>query len=93
LGVLLLVGLGGELEGCVEVGFRDFVVVVEEFLGFSEGIGVICPWSELVSMLHGVLANDRIKKGEEVPKLNLCRELVRPFSSDDRLRDARSDDI
>jgi hypothetical protein len=40
------------LERCVEVGFGDFVVVVEEFLGFGHCICVIGFWSELVSVLY-----------------------------------------
>lgn len=51
LSVFLLVGLRGPLEGGVERRFWDFIVVVEEFLGFGDRIAVVEFWGELMRVL------------------------------------------
>jgi hypothetical protein len=51
LRVLLLVDGGRPAVGRVEGRFGDFVVVVEEFAGFGEGVGVVDAGVELVRVL------------------------------------------
>ena len=46
----LLVGFGGPFEGVGKFDLVDFVVVVNEFLGFFEGVGVVGFRGELMGM-------------------------------------------
>lgn len=39
--VHFLVGFGGPFEGVGEGGFVDLVVVVDELIGFVDGVGVV----------------------------------------------------
>lgn len=48
--VHFLVDLGGPFEGVGEGGFVDFVVVVNEFVGFVDGVGVVGLWGELMGV-------------------------------------------
>jgi len=45
-----LVGLGGPFESGGELDFINFVVMVDEFLGFGEGVGEVVFWGDLVSV-------------------------------------------
>jgi hypothetical protein len=65
LAVFLFVRLGGELEGRVEIGFGDFVVVIEKSFGFGHCVRVVGLRGELVSVLHGVLVYDAYRSHEK----------------------------
>ena len=82
-----LVGFGLR-EGEGLTGFGDFVVVVEEFCRFGEGVGVVDFGGELVGVLRGVSGRYESTMGV-LPMLNLHRASAPQSASEHRLPDGQ----